>query len=101
MSLIKKTITKQLRQIADDIDADNSHITEEEGIEILSNIAHIELSKEQSCDLLNVRGAQFGNLINQGVIPKGRKVKGFKELRWYKDELIRSIYYQQKKNAAK
>jgi hypothetical protein len=30
--------------------------------------------------------------MGSGEIPQGRKVTGFKEHRWYKDELIKAVY---------
>ena len=32
--------------------------------------------------------SKFDELVRSGKIPKGRKIRGFKELRWYRDELM-------------
>ena len=61
-------------------------------MDILSVIAHESLSKEQACAYLNVQKSRFGELMGSGEIPQGRKVTGFKEHRWYKDELIKAVY---------
>lgn len=87
MSSLKKIIVKLLRETADKIDANTSEITEEEAMEIMRVVAHESLSKEQACKYLNVKSSRFGDLIREKKIPKGRKVTGFKELRWYKDEI--------------
>ena len=47
----------------------------------------IEFSKYQAYTYLNLRRAQFDNLVREGKLPKGRKVAGFKELRWSRKEI--------------
>ena len=36
---------------------------------------------------LDIGRSQFDQLVRDGMLPKGRKRMGFKELVWYKDEL--------------
>lgn len=36
---------------------------------------------------LNISRATFDNLVKDGLLPKGKKVAGFKELFWYKKDL--------------
>ncbi len=91
MTFIQKEVIRCLEERLKELKADNSNITEEEGIEILSTIAHIGLSKEQACSYLNMNKSRFGELMKEGSIPRGRKEKGWKELRWYKDELIKAV----------
>lgn len=91
MTIIQKEIVRCLEEIIKNLKADNSNITEEQGIEILSAIAHIELSKEQACKELNLSRSRFDELVNRGKLPKGKKVLGFKELRWYKDEIKNAV----------
>jgi predicted DNA-binding transcriptional regulator AlpA len=40
--------------------------------------------------MLGISRSKFDALIKEGKLPKGRKRRGFKELIWYKDELISS-----------
>ena len=84
---LAKLITKNLREIADKIDAGNSELSEEEAMDILSTISHKVLSKEQACNFVNLQVSQFDNLVRQGKLPKGRKRRGFTALVWYEDEL--------------
>lgn len=86
-SSLAKLITKNLREVADKIDAGNSELTEEEAMDILSILTHKVLSKEQACSFVNLQVSQFDNLIRQGKLPKGRKRRGFTALVWYEDEL--------------
>ena len=76
----------------DDIDAGNSNIDEEDSIEIAKFIREIvrrdiPMSKYQACLYLNMSRAKFDTLVRQGKIPRGKKVPGFRELRWYKKDL--------------
>ena len=72
--------------------------TKDEAIEIIKVIKSYtdktqRLSKYQACQKLNVSRATFDNLVREGVIPRGEKVVGFKELFWKEktlDEVIKS-----------
>lgn len=87
MSSLKKLIVKLLRETVDKIDADNTELTEEEAMEIMSVLAHRAMSKEQACSYLNLSRSRFDDLVREGNLPKGRKRRGFKELVFYQDEL--------------
>ena len=49
-------------------------------MEIISIVANESLSKAQACEYLNLSRSRFDSLIREGRIPRGKKVKGFKEL---------------------
>lgn len=91
-------IKSLLQKILNDIDAGNSNITEEEAMEMIKVIKSYtdktqKLSKYQACQKLNVSRATFDNLVREGIIPRGQKVVGFKELFWVEkdlDEIIKS-----------
>lgn len=87
-SLIKH-LTKLMRDTADKIDAGNCEMTSEEAMDLMSVLSHESLSKDQACSYLNLSRSRFDELVRLKELPKGRKVRGFKELKWYKDELIR------------
>ena len=89
---IKRTIVKYLREVADKIECGNSEVTETEAMDILKVVAHESLSKAQACSYLRLSPRHFDALIRQRQIPKGRKVTGFREKRWYQDELDVCIY---------
>lgn len=88
---LKKLVCKTLREIADKIDGGNCELSETEASEILSTITHTSLSKEEACDFLNLRRSRFDELVRLGKIPKGRKLRGRKELIWFKDDLTAVI----------
>lgn len=87
-----QTIKKLLLNIIDDIDADNTNADEEELIQIAKTLKEmvrtdVPMSKYQAYTYLNISRASFDNMVREGKIPKGQKVQGFKELRWYKKDL--------------
>ena len=101
-----KVIKLLLEKIINDIDCGNSNITEDEAMDIIKIIKSYtdktqRLSKYQACQKLNVSRATFDNLVREGVIPKGEKVIGFKELFWKEkalDEVIKSRRNGNKEN---
>lgn len=87
MSILKTTIVKYLQNTADSIDNNQCELSEEQMQEILKQIAHVPLSKEQACDYLHMSRSTFDSKIKNEELPRGRKRSGFKELVWYRDEL--------------
>ena len=83
----KKLVVKYLKNAIDKIEADSCELTESEAMSILKVIAHEPLSKEQACIFLNLSRSRFDDYVREGKLPKGKKVTGYKELRWWKDEL--------------
>ena len=86
-TVIKEAFAKILRETADKIDAGSCELTESEAMDILKVIAHESLSKEQACIFLNMSRSKFDTKIAEGIIPKGRKRVGSRQLIWFKDEL--------------
>lgn len=85
-------IRKLLVNIIDRIDSGNTNITEEEGLEVIKYLNTFNdkdegISKYTACQYLNISRATFDNLVNEGKLPKGKHIQGFKELRWYKKDL--------------
>ena len=83
-------IKTALQQFIDDIDSGNSNISEQQQQELLNVVYRInskELSKIESASYIGVSRATFDNYITKGLIPKGHKRQGFKELSWNKSDL--------------
>ena len=87
MKILKATIVRLLRDIANKLDAGTSEISETEAIEIASMLTHHVMSKETACQYLNLSRSRFDDLVREKKLPKGRKRTGFKELVWWEDEL--------------
>lgn len=87
-----QVIKKLLLKIVDDIDAGNSEMSEKELYEVTDllkryNFRDKYISKYQAYTYLNIRRAKFDNLVREGVLPRGKKVEGFKELQWSLKEI--------------
>lgn len=87
-----QTIRKLLLGIVDDIDAGNSNIDENEAMQVIGLLKGMRkdnpISKYQAYTYLGISRAKFDNLVREGKIPKGKKISGFKELVWFKKDLL-------------
>ena len=86
MQLIKAA----LKQLLQDMDSGNTNINEEQQQELLSLLLQFnskDLSKIESAEYIGVSRATFDNYIKKGLLPKGHKRPGFKELSWNKSDL--------------
>lgn len=82
-----QAVRKALQLIIDNIDAGNTNLTEEECITIVDTIKRLSqkerlISKYQAYTYLNISRATFDRLVQEGRLPKGKKIAGFKELFW-------------------
>lgn len=95
MEFLKRMIAKLLRSVADDIDSNKYSCSEDEMLSILDDLAAFNtnrpLSKYQACDYMGMSRSTFDQYISDGLIPKGEKVPGFKELSWRASELEKAI----------
>lgn len=90
-------ISKLLREKADDIDAGNTRLSEEQQYMIMDMMARIsnpkeKLSKEQALKYLKdhnckISRATFDNYVKEGKIPEGRHELGFNPKFWYACDL--------------
>lgn len=88
LSIIKKLLQKFIN----DIDSGNCKMSSEEQFKVISMLSNIadkdqRMSKIAACDYIGVSRATFDNYVRDGLIPKGRKDEGFKELSWSKIDL--------------
>ena len=88
MQALKSLIIKMLRETADKIEAGTCEMSDTEAMDIMSILSHQAMSKEDACIYLNISRSKFDELVREGKLPKGRKRRGFKELVYYKDELM-------------
>jgi predicted DNA-binding transcriptional regulator AlpA len=89
-------IRNLLQDKINDIDAGNSNISEEDGLKVISILNELSrrdegISKYDACVYLNISRATFDNKVREGELPRGKHVRGFKELRWYKKDLDKFI----------
>lgn len=88
MNIVEKEISRLLRETADKFDAGTSEANEEQIIEGVRIFLHTPISKEKAAIELGIHPSTFDKLVVEGKIPKGKKELGWKELRWYTDEII-------------
>lgn len=86
-----KEVVRMMRTTADKIDAGNCELSEEEAMEIMAVISHQAMSKDEACSYAGYQRSRFDDLVRMGILPKGKKRRGRKELLWYKDELDEAI----------
>lgn len=87
-----KVIRKLLKDFLDKIDDGECDLSVEEQIKILRYLSALSepdqrMSKVQACDYIGVSRSTFDKYVHDGLIPKGEKVEGFKELSWYRSDL--------------
>jgi len=88
MSIVEKEISRLLRETADKFDAGTSEANEEQILEGMRIFLHTPISKESAAIELGIHPSSFDKLVAEGKIPKGKKKLGWKELRWYTDDII-------------
>ena len=93
-----------MQQIIDNIDAGNSNITEKDQLLLLDTLRAIsdqKLSKYQVAKLLNCSTSKVDVLASQGKLPKSRSEAGFKEVFWYKSDIVKYIEKEKQKKKPK
>lgn len=92
MTILLKALKTLLQKCIDDIDNGNCNPTDDEAVEMIDALKKytrkdMPMSKYQCCEYLNISRTTFNNLVNEGKLPEGQKVQGFKEKFWYKKDL--------------
>lgn len=97
-----KVLRQLLLKLVDDIDTGNTNISEEDTIKACGFINELtrkdeKMSKYKAYTYLNVSRATFDNYVAEGLLPKGIKEAGYKELSWYKKDLDNFIKQHKKR----
>lgn len=83
-----KILRKVLEEAINNIDAGNSNHSDDELDDIISSLTKLNrgikrISKRKACErILHCSPSTFDNYIKLGLIPRGHKEYGFKELNW-------------------
>lgn len=83
-----KILRKVLEEAINNIDAGNSNHSDDELDDIISSLTKLNrgikrISKREACErILHCSPSTFDNYIKLGLIPRGHKEYGFKELNW-------------------
>ena len=73
------------------IKAGKCELSQEQAERIFAEIekaVDVPISKEQACSMLGISRSTFDARVAAGQLPKGRHRRGFKELIWFKNELL-------------
>jgi ACT domain-containing protein len=101
-----KIIREILSKTINDIDAGNSNITDNDAMELTKILKSYtdktqKMSKYQACRHLNVSRATFDNYVREGLLPRGTREAGFKELFWTQKDLDNFIKSRSNDNRKK
>lgn len=101
-----KVIREILSKIINDIDAGNSNITDNDAMELTKILKSYtdktqKMSKYQAYRYLNVSRATFDNYVREGLLPRGTREAGFKELFWTQKDLDNFIKSRSNDNRKK
>ena len=83
----QKTLADLLRKTADAIDHGTCILTNAQASMIIDELMNRPMSKEQASIYLGMSRSSFDKAVREGMIPRGRKVAGFKELLWFTGDL--------------
>ena len=100
---ILKILRKVLEEAINNIDAGNSNHSDDELDDIISSLTKLNrgikrISKREACErILHCSPSTFDNYIKLGLIPRGHKEYGFKELNWSEKDFDKATLARIKK----
>lgn len=86
-NFIKSIVITYLKNVLAKLESNTCELTEEQAMDIMSVLGHEIMSKDEVYTYLNISRSKFDELVRDNKMPKGKKVRGFKELMFYKDEI--------------
>lgn len=98
-----KILRKVLEEAINNIDAGNSNHSDDELDDIISSLTKLNrdikrISKREACErILHCSPSTFDNYIKLGLIPRGHKEYGFKELNWSEKDFDKATLTRIKK----
>lgn len=103
MNVKLKVLRKVLEEAIANIDAGNSNHSDDELDDIISSLTKLNrgikrISKHEACErILYCSPSSFDNYIKLGLIPRGHKEYGFKELSWSEKDFDKATLARIKK----
>lgn len=95
-----RILKELLQETINNIDAGNTNKSEEELDYIIKDLTKLNrgikrISKREACErILKCSASTFDNYIKLGLIPKGHKEYGFKELSWSEKDFDDATMYR-------
>lgn len=96
-SVLKSALIRELKRYLSLLEEDRLECTASEAMQVISQLCHEPLSREQVLIQYGLPASTFSDYVSRGLLPKGRKRQGFKELVWYRDELNDAIIVMRQK----
>ena len=87
LTSIKTILIRELESTIEKVRKDELVCSEDEAMRLIASLAHEPMSKERVLVYLGWSRAKFDDYVHRGLMPKGRKRSGWKELCWYRDEI--------------
>lgn len=87
-NFLQDLVGKLLIEYGNKILSGECELNDDELENLVHEFAHERLTKEQACTLLNMSRSKFDDYVAKHKLPEGKKIRGFKELIWYRDELL-------------
>lgn len=86
-AITKNLLIRELKMFLNKLENDNVECDNVEAMRIVETVAHEPMSKESALIHTGFSRAKFDDYCRRGLLPKGQKRQGWKELCWYRDEL--------------
>ena len=87
MDLLKKLFVKELRRVADDVEAGTCILSRDQMEDVVDAIAHRPIYKTEAAEIMHMSRSTFDLNVSLGIIPRGRKQRDKNDLVWFVDEL--------------
>lgn len=84
----EKIVSDVLREYADRLDSGTCNLSKDEALQIVSNIAHVSMNKQEVADRYNVSQKTIERKEKEDLIPPSHPIIQSKK-QWYLDELIK------------
>ena len=89
MDLLKKLFVKELRRVADDVEAGTCILTRDQMEDVVDAITHRPVYKTEAAEIMHMSRSTFDLNVSLGLIPRGCKQRDKNDLVWFVDELQR------------
>lgn len=84
-------LVRELKRYLTLLEEDRLECTPNEAMQVISQLSHEPMSREQVLIQYGFSHSTFSDYVAKGLLPKGRKRQGFKELVWFRDEIDNAI----------
>jgi len=94
MSEIRELLRNTLLSVAEGLETDNTVLSEKEMEMVLDSLRQVTSPYVSTYTAIRLSGygkSEFYKLIEEGKLPKGEHIQGFKEIHYNKAKLIKAL----------